>query len=193
METAKNNIILIIITAVVLVGGGFAAFTVINSSNSPTSSNSTSGKSGATPIVAAKACDVLTETAAKQILGNSLDKSDTLSGDASTKDLSVSNCAYVTKADPNATSIPKGSGVTLMARVAKTQTGANNNISQFNGDQPGIQTVKGIGDKAFYSTTFRQLNVLKGGNWYIVTSFADSITNSSLDSDKTLAEKLHFK
>ena len=81
----------------------------------------------------------------------------------------------------------------LVLYTPKNQAGITWVKTAFNNQVSGTQDVKGIGDKAFYNTQFKQLHVLKGNNWYDITSFKDSITNSSLETDKAAALKLHFQ
>ncbi|HUO62004.1 MAG TPA: hypothetical protein VMT96_00950 [Candidatus Bathyarchaeia archaeon] len=161
---------------------------IILKSESSTGTTSYSKSSVAsTPV---SACDVLTQNIAEQILGPNLTHPDANAGDNSTADLAVSNCSYMTQIDANA----KSSGVDVMVRAATTNAGTQNNKNEFGAyTTAGATTVKGFGDDAFYDPTFHTLNVLKGGNWYIITSFADNVTNANLDSDKALAEQLILK
>lgn len=185
-----NKLIIGIAIALFAIIGGIAAYIIMLS---PSSSNNTNLSAEANKF---SSCDILTEEIAKSLLGDELDHPSDGTGDTSTPDLAVSTCHYVTKVNPEEASkdgLPKSSGVSLLARVAKTQAGADSNQHLFNNYPAGGQEVEGIGDKAFYSPDFRQLNVLKGNNWYVVTHYVDVITNASLESNKKLAEKLHFR
>lgn len=181
----KKSIAIIIVLAL-LVGAGIAYYIAVkpnsNTANTVASSTATS----------VTACDILTATVAKEILGSNVTQPSGAAGDASTPDITVSNCSYITPASTT-TSIPKTSGVNVLVRTAKTQEGIESNKNQFTTLPSGAQIVDGIGDKAFYNPTFRQLNVLKGGNWYIVTYYVDSLANATLDTDKKLAQKLQFQ
>ncbi len=42
----------------------------------------------------------------------------------------------------------------------------------------GVQDVSNVGDKAYWNPSFGQLNVLKNGNWYI-------LSNGTLDKSKS--------
>ena len=44
-----------------------------------------------------------------------------------------------------------------------------------------------IGDKAFFNPQFLQLNILKGGNWYIASSYSGRPTSATIESDTQLA------
>ena len=81
----------------------------------------------------------------------------------------------------------------LMLRVAKTPAGAQSNKAQFSSRDASDKSLPGIGDAAFYNDSFRQLHVLKGNNWYIITAYKDSLTNGSLESDEQIASKLKYQ
>lgn len=81
----------------------------------------------------------------------------------------------------------------ILVRVAITSAGAKTNKDQFGDLRPkGVQDVSGLGDSAYYNVEFGQLNVLKGGNWYIITSYSGSL-KGTLDANKLLADKLTLK
>lgn len=183
----------IAIALVVLIAGGAAAYILIAKPAGDSATKSTDSVT-VQPLSSVTACDILTEDVAKALLGEDIDRPDSTIGDASNTDISVTNCGYNTKITATSSaSLPKISGVTLLARVAKTPAGAQSNTIGFEDRPSGVENVEGIGDSAFYSPDFRQLNVLKGDNWYIVTYYVDSIMNASLETNKQLAEKLTFK
>lgn len=183
----------IAIALVVVVAGGAAAYILLTKPNDTSSDKSTDSVSVA-PLSTVTACDILTEDVAKSLLGDDIDKPDSSIGDVSSSDVSVTNCSYNTKVTASSsTTMPKISAVSVLARVAKNQTGADSNKQQFSSRPAGVEDVPGIGDASFYSPDFRQLNVLKGNNWYIVTYYVDALTNASLETNKQLAQKLQFK
>lgn len=184
----------IAIAAVVIIAGGAAAYLLLAKPGSNGDSSKGTGSVTVAPLSNVKACDILTQDVAKAVLGDNIDQPDGSVANTSTTDISVTTCNFTTKISASdTTSIPKSSGVSVLARVAKTQTGANDNKEQFKNRPEGVQDVQGLGDSAFYNPGFRQLNVLKGNNWFIVTYYIDSYTNANLDTDKQLAQKLQFK
>ncbi|MCA9327277.1 hypothetical protein KDA14_01990 [Candidatus Saccharibacteria bacterium] len=190
--------IIISIAIITLAGIGVGAFFLFvkpsdgNSSSDQSSLNS-SGNTKVT-YVPIDACDVLTEGIAKQVIGNNIQKTSASSNTITTADIVVSSCNYLTQLSPaDTSSVPKISGASLLVRVAKTSVGAESNRAQFLIKDKEVQTVDDLGDDAFYNPAFRQLHVLKGNNWYIITAYKDSITNSSLDINKKLAQKLTFR
>ncbi len=190
-----------LIAGMVIIIGGAAAFMLLQANNKESAKviNTNNGQSqtvkiGKNVLVAVDACDVLTEAVAKQILGDGASKSDTSAGNASSDAVSVSNCIYTVKIDPNASKPNNTKGVSVLARAAKTQEGADSNQSQFGSNKPsGTQAVSGVGDKAFFNPQFGQLNVLKGSNWYIVSNYTGSPLTATVATDKQLADLLHFK
>jgi hypothetical protein len=176
----KGKIIIATVAGLVIIAGVIVVYTIITQSVKSDT------------YASVNACDVLTKSAAQSLLGSTITKPDESQSNTSTTDLAVSNCTYMTKANPSQ-SIPKTSGVSVLARIARTSEGAKSNKDQFAPGPSDAQAVTGIGDAAYYAPSFRQLNVLEGNNWYIVTYYKDSITNASLTSDKQLAAKLEFK
>lgn len=186
----------------VIVIGGIAAF-VFTRNADDTNTTVTSGGNGKTetvttgksPIIAVEACDVLTEAIAKTIVGDAAAKADLPASDVSTKDVSVSSCVYTAKIDPAAAvRISNTKGVNVLVRAAKTTAGSDSNKSQFGSLKPaGVQDVSGIGDAAFFNPTYGQLNVLKGGNWYILSNYSGTAAGGTLESNKVLAGALTFK
>lgn len=191
--------IIITIAIITLAGigvGAYFAFIKPADSNSSSGKSSGSNSSGSTKVtyVPIDACDVLTEGIAKEVIGSNLQKTSASSNTITTADIAVSSCNFLSKLDPSDTSdVPKISGASLLVRVAKTSVGAESNRAQFLIKDKDVQAIAGIGDDAFYNPAFRQLHILKGNNWYIITAYKDSITNSSLDINKKLAQKLTFR
>jgi hypothetical protein len=141
------------------------------------------------------ASDVLTAAIAGQILGDAAAKADLPAGRVSTKDVSVSSCVYTARIDPQgARGIRNTKGVSVLVRAAKTSAGADSNKSQFSVNKPvGVQDVDGLGDKAFFNPQYGQLNILKGGNWYIVSSYSGSVGRGTVESCRQLADLLALK
>ena len=190
--------IIISIAIITLAGIGVGAFFLFvkPSGGNSSSDQSSRNASGNTKVTYAPidACDVLTEGIAKEVIGNNIQKTSASSNTITTADIVVSSCNYLTQLSPaDTSSVPKISGASLLVRVAKTSVGAESNRAQFLIKDKEVQTVDGLGDDTFYNPAFRQLHVLKGNNWYIITAYKDSITNSSLDINKKLAQKLTFR
>lgn len=152
-------------------------------------------KTGSNSVVIVDACDVLTEVTAKNILGDAAAKGDLPGSQVSTKDVSVSSCVYTAKIDPAvAVRLSNTKGVSVLVRAAKTNSGSDSNKSQFGSAKPaGVQDVAGIGDAAFFNPQFGQLNVLKGGNWYILSNYSGGSSSGTVESNKKLADLLVLK
>lgn len=197
-----KKLTILIIGFVIVVGGVSAVLIIRNNGDKNTTvtdtktGQSTDVKTGSNAIIAVVACDILTEATAKNILGDAAAKGDLPAGSqVSTKDLSVSSCIYTAKIDPAAAvRISNTKGVSVLVRAAKTNSGAASNKAQFGSAKPaGVQDVAGIGDAAFFNPQYGQLNVLKGGNWYILSNYSGSTTGGTLESNKKLADLLELK
>ncbi|MHB1055548.1 MAG: hypothetical protein ACYC6B_09285 [Thermoleophilia bacterium] len=194
-----KKLTILTIGAIIIMGGASAVSIGCGSGDQATDATKTaSGQSGDVKtgdgvLVTVDACDVLTATVARQILGDAAARGDLPAGSTSTKDVSVSSCVYTAKIDPGAAvRISNTKGVSVLVRSAKTDAGANPNRAQFGTGRPAAaQDVAGLGDDAYFDTQYGQLNVLKGGNWYIVTSYSGK-TNGTLESSRQLADLLEF-
>ena len=180
--------VIIIIVAVVVVVGAVAAFFLLAKPGS--SSDSSASKAGQLPTASVKACDVLTKSVATSLLGDGAILPAGGVVTQSSADISESSCMYVITNGNTAKNALAGSGVQLYARVAKTEAGASSNKQSFTTVPSGSQAVSGVGDKAFYNPQFKQLNVLKGDNWYLATYYVGDLSNATLDTDKQFVQKL---
>jgi hypothetical protein len=188
----RNTIIAAIVALIIIVGIGIYML-FGGSEPSKSSEDTTTASVASTQSSPVAACDILTKTIAKAAIGDNLSDTPPASGSSSSDDLSVTNCTYTTKANASTTPI-KISGVSLLVRSGLTTAGIASNTQAFTASRPDdAQNIMNIGDRAFYSPRYRQLNVLKGNNWYILMLYKDSVTNSSLASTKALAQKLSFK
>lgn len=195
-----NKLILAIIAGIVVVGGGVFLVTRGDDGKTATVTNTSTGQSqtvqtGNDAIVAVDACDVLTESAAKQVLGDAATKGDTAAGSAASADVSVSNCVYTAKSVTSGSALAQAQSTNaagLLVRAAKSQTGAESNKAQFGSAKPsGVEDVSGYGDKAYWNPQYGQLNILKGGNWYIVSHYTGlSPSKGTLDQAKQLADAI---
>lgn len=194
-----NKLLPIGVVVVVVVAGVAVVLTrkddktvkVTNSATGQTS-NITTGNDA---LVAVDACDVLTDAIAHQILGDAAVKGDTSAGNASSDDVSVSNCTYYVRPETGnaAEKLANTKGVSILVRAAKTKAGVDGNKSVFATLPTGAENVSGIGDKAYFKSDLGQLSVLKGGNYYIVSNYSGKATSGTLESDKALAELISFR
>ncbi len=125
-----------------------------------------------------KACEVLTSAIAQKISSGATSGQESPSQD--TPSVSVSSCSYY---DSSAKV-----SVGLLVRGAKDTSGAQTNRAQFAGIPATGQSVSGYGDAAYWDTSFGQLNILKHGNWYILTDGGVAPTSHKLDDTKKLAD-----
>lgn len=193
------NKLTIYVIGAVIVGGGILTILITNNSDAGvTVTDVTTGKSEEVKFednaAGNMACKILTENVAKMILGDSAKNGELPVGQTVTKDISVSNCVYTAPIDPAApVRIANTKGVSLLIRSAKTSKGKGSNNDQFSVLKPsGVEDVNGFGDKAFFNPEFGQLNVLKDGNWYIVTSYTGNAGAGTLASNTELANLLNL-
>lgn len=146
-----------------------------------TRESGTSGASNSSAFINVNACEVLTQKIADEQLGGSSQKAAASTPTVHSEDLTVSNCIY-----------SKGlTGTGLLARSAKTTVGAVSNKDQFRDGRPdGVQNVDGIGDAAYFEPTTKQLNILVGNNWYILTTYKEKLSDTTLEETVELAKKL---
>jgi hypothetical protein len=157
----------------------------------PTSDDgsSTSGTTTDTnyPTQKQQACEILTQRIAKSVLG-SVGEGVAPPPETSNAEVSVTSCVRA-----NAVAgLDQTRSVSLLMRVAKSVTGAQGNESVFQaGSLPsGAQEVTGYGDAAFWNPSFGQLNILEGGNWYILASGPIDPKKHTLAETKNLADAM---
>jgi hypothetical protein len=189
-----KKVVVGVLIALLFIAGGAGAYLVLTNQqkvNDTTGTQSNSSSSSST----VNACDVLTEKIVKDVVGQDVQKVAAPAATLGNADNTISSCNYITKLNTSTSTAegPKLSGASLLVYVAKTKAGAESNKTQFSQLGSEVQKVDGVGDAAFYNPQFRQLHVLKGSNWYVVTSYKDSILNSTLESNKALAQKLKFE
>jgi hypothetical protein len=162
----------------VATGLGLAALLALSGCGAATETTDTAAKTdiGSSPAAqttpdyptqAKKACEVLTADIAKTLLGSVGDES-APAPDPGSAGVNVSSCVRAN----TVVGFDKTRSVSLLMRVATSQTGAESNESVFTtGSLPtGAQQVDGYGDKAFWNPAFGQLNIFENGNWYILSS-----------------------
>ena len=79
----------------------------------------------------------------------------------------------------------------IIVRSGVNDDGVEQNKAQFAAGKPkkaGIESVKGVGDEAYYNSELGQLNVLRGRDWLILSYGlgSDPLANT-LDDAKKLA------
>jgi len=136
-----------------------------------------------------KACSILTEARAKQLLGKDVTP-DTSNQNAASGDLDVSSCGYAQQfsSDAPAATVKTALAAEILVRAAKTDDGAQSNQLQFGLHKPATaQDVSGYGDRAYWYPSAAQLFILKHRNQYIL-SYGPIQGAHSLDQTKQLAD-----
>lgn len=177
------------------VAGGAGAFLILTNQDKAFEPIVTSNSS-VTKTSKVDACDTLTESIVTEWLGKKVQKIATPVATLGSSDSQVSTCNYVVT-DIQQGNIesegPKLSGANLLVYIANSASGAEANKSQFKEKPENTTDVSGVGDDAFYNPDFRQLHVLKGNNWYVLTAYKDSILNSTVETTTDLAKKIKFE
>jgi hypothetical protein len=136
----------------------------------------------------ANACDLLTREEAQELLGSSAIHSSmidpALSGDTAT-----SKCAY-TNGNPDVNNMVVAA---IVVRSGVNDKGVKQNNKEFDTGRPtkDIETVKGLGDKAYFNKDLGQLNVLSGYDWIILSNGTGSApSTNTLKNAVNLANKV---
>ena len=173
--------------AVVIVAAGIGTFIALNSNKSSDSVSSGSQASSKTQFTALKACELLTLTEAKQLMGESTTEGSNTDPTAS-DDINVDTCSYIN----NATTVSTIRTVTVMARSALTNDGLDSNKEAFEtggaANPSGAKAVDGYGDKAFWDPTTHQLAILKDNTWIGIVYGGTNPINNTLDDAKKVAD-----
>lgn len=142
------------------------------------------------PLTAPKdACSYFTQEIAVKILGEGAEKGSDGSPVAS-EDVSVSTCIFTSKQAQTIAEVKNMRTATLLMRSPLTTTGAVSNDEPFDNLETGAIKVEGYGEKAFWSPTLGQLNVLKGGTWLILSVGKSDLSQSTLDDAKKFADEI---
>lgn len=153
---------------IVAIGGGIYLVTQKDDKGGSTTSTVATGDqadAGATKA----ACDIFTDAVAKQVLGEGAVKSEVPGGGAaSTETVSVTQCMY---------EVGEGRDITvanLLVRAAKNKDAYESNRFGFEstktqGGSPA-EDIGGLGQAAYFNTSFKQTNVLvnDGQYWIII-------------------------
>lgn len=183
------------IVVALFVAGGAGAFLIMTNQDKAfepvVSSNSTVTKTSKVD-----ACDILTESIVTDWLNKKVQKISTPAATIGSSDNQVSTCNYVVT-DIEQGNIesegPKLSGANLLVYIANSASGAETNKTQFKEKPENTTSVEGIGDDAYFNPDYRQMHILKGNNWYILTAYKDSILNSTVETTTELAKKIKLQ
>lgn len=184
-----NKTLVIIATVAIISVGGIISFLALNSDQLKDSAGNTADDAKVEAASVKDACDILTKARTEEILGTKVKLQTNSPLVNEDQYMTMSVCSYVS------TGTKDFSGAQLLVRSAKNKDGKKANKSQFDSTKPSnYKNVEGIGDEAYFSRDIRQLNVLVGGNWYIVTLYSSTDENvGSLENTKLLADKLNFE
>jgi hypothetical protein len=146
-----------------------------------------SSSSESYPTQTKSACEVLTVEVARQLLG-SVSRAASPAPEAGSDDVTVSTCTRTNRA----TSVTEARTASLLMRVAETGTGAKSNEAVFASSSlpKGAEEVEGYGEKAFWNPAFGQLNILEGGNWYILSVGPIDPKKHTLDETEKFADAI---
>lgn len=181
----KKVIIGIIVAAVVILGGAIFIMNSKPAEKSP--DDSATSQTANTKLAAVKACELLTLTEAKQLMGEATTEGSN-TAPASSDDVSVDSCSYTN----NATSVPAIRTVTVMARSALTNDGLDSNKEAFESggaaNPSGAVAVDGYGEKAFWDATTHQLAVLNDNTWIGIVYGGTNPSGNTLEDAKKAAD-----
>jgi len=106
-----------------------------------------------------EACDLLTPEIAKKAGGQDMPPAPQIKATA-TDSTVTTFCVYRAG----------NKSVSVVVRSPRNQKGIDFNSEAFKNPRAGDVAVPGYGDKAFWSPSFAQFNVLKNGRWYIFST-----------------------
>lgn len=173
--------IIAIVAVIVLAGGGIAVFLMRKDKT-----NTDLVSVGDTNYVTVKACDVLTDDIAKQVIGSSAVKGSLGAEPTSDGVTTFDTCIY--NAGPDA-STPHT--ISVAVRSAKNRASARSNRAMFapGGKPTDAEDIKRLGNAAYWDPGMSQLNILKGNNWYIVTNYTGTAPANGT-ATRDMAEQL---
>ncbi len=188
--------ILLIAALVLAISGSAGAYFLTREDNKkpPASTSSTSSPQTsptntppATPEVpqAEKTvCGILTQDVADIYMeGGAIASDSNKEAPRDSNNVIISTCTY-NSADGTKTA-------SLLMRVAKNAEGSAHDKEQFGPNKPSTaQTLSGYGDSAYWDADFKQLNILKGTTWYIITAGPNQVSSRTVDQARLLADLL---
>jgi len=138
-------------------------------------------RSGDSRFKIVQACDLLTPEIARKIGGQQMVAAPQIK-EVKTDSTMTTFCVYRAG----------NKSVSLAVRSPLNQKGLDYNNEAFKNPALGGQTVAGYGDKAFWSPTFAQFNVLKNGRWYIFSNGVNIPSQRSANDAQKLADQVDF-
>ncbi|RYX78666.1 hypothetical protein EON76_03000 [bacterium] len=136
----------------------------------------------------AKACELLTMSEAKSLMGEKTLNSN-IQNPVQSGNIATSNCGY-TDGNPQTDDMIVAA---ISVRSGINDDGVRQNVTEFSKAKPtrGVEAVKDIGDDAYFNTQSGQLNVRDGKNWIIFSyGMGSSPTTNTLDQTLQLARKV---
>lgn len=136
----------------------------------------------------AKACELLKPAEAKELLGDKTISS-TAKNPVQSENVAVSSCGYT---DGN----PEINDMTVAAiniRSGINEEGVEQNKREFRQGMPNknIESIKDLGERAYFNQENGQLNILDDRNWIILSyGVGSSPESNSLENAITLAKKI---
>lgn len=128
-----------------------------------------------------EACDLLTPEIAKKAGGQDMPPAPQIK--AATTDSTVTTfCVYRAG----------NKSVSVVVRSPRNQKGVDFNKEAFQNPRAGDVALPGYGDKAFWSPSFAQFNVLKNGRWYIFSNGINVPSQRTADQAQKLASLVNF-
>ncbi|HSX35279.1 MAG TPA: hypothetical protein VLF62_06580 [Candidatus Saccharimonadales bacterium] len=182
-----------------LIGGGIIAVAIVAvvaivlAQGGSGSGNKPAGTPAKTAYKVVAACQAFTLKDAEKVLGAGASAGTTNgTSDTSSDDVAVSTCSYSSGGGQDVQSTKT---ITVLARSAKSQAGAESNKAVFGRDKPvGKQDVSGVGDAAFWDAAMSQLDILQGNNWYIIGNMTGTHSNSgTLEASRAVYDQIESK
>lgn len=129
-----------------------------------------------------KACDLLTTTKAKDLLGAGALRGN-MSDPVQEKNIATSKCAY-SDSNPDINSMVVAA---IIVRSGINDDGVQQNKTEFASGKPtkSVEDIKDLGDGAYFNQERGQLNVLSGRDWIILNYGIGSAPESNT-SEKSI-------
>lgn len=182
----KKVLVGVVIGAVVVIAG-VVGVSIMNGNKTSDKTLETPNQTQTKKLAAVKACELLTLTEAKQLMGEAATEGSN-TPPASTDDINVDSCSYTN----NATSVPAIRIITVMARSALTDDGLTSNKEAFEtggaANPSGAVAVDGYGEKAFWDATTHQLAILDGNTWIGIVYGGTNPMGNTLEDAKKVAD-----
>jgi hypothetical protein len=159
----------------------------------PSHATNTSSANTTSSYKVVSACKAFSLADATAVLGSGAKAgSNNGSSDTASSDVAVSTCSYSGAAG---LTVQDTKTVTVLARSAKSASGAASNKSVFGVSRPaGKQDVSGVGEAAFWDAQLSQLDVLQHNNWYIIGNMSGTHADSgTLEVSKAVYHQIKNK